>query len=159
MVNRQLKNLSSKSSLDKIQRTIASHRIEWKFITEKATWNGGYWERLVTSLKRTQSGKSLARQYRFMRNRSNDKRQTSNIYHSSIPMTSAPTIEEHKLSLNRKWKKQQQIVLKIWKRWRSEYSTTFVNRAKWLTKRQEPKEGDILLVKEDNLKRDNWPQQ
>ncbi|KRZ66280.1 hypothetical protein T10_12582 [Trichinella papuae] len=50
-----------------------------------------------------------------------------------IPMTPAPT------------------------RWRSEYITTFVNRAKWLTKRQEPKEGDIVLVKEDSVKRDNWP--
>ncbi|KRZ66292.1 hypothetical protein T10_1214 [Trichinella papuae] len=60
-----------------------------------------------------------------------------------IPMTPAPTVEENKLSLNRKW--------------RSEYITTFVNRAKWLTKRQEPKEGDIVLVKEDSVKRDNWP--
>ncbi|KRX86746.1 hypothetical protein T4E_664 [Trichinella pseudospiralis] len=26
-----------------------------------------------------------------------------------------------------------------------------------MTKRQEPKEGDIVLVKEDNTKRENWP--
>ncbi|XP_003369284.1 conserved hypothetical protein, partial [Trichinella spiralis] len=70
---------------------------------------------------------------------------------------STPTVEEDELPLNRKWRKRQQIILHFWKRWRNEYVTTFVSRSKWMTKRQEPKEGDIVLVKEDNTKRENWP--
>ncbi|KRY91134.1 hypothetical protein T4D_15922 [Trichinella pseudospiralis] len=53
MADRQLKNLFSRPSLDKVQRTMIRHRIEWKFITERAPWNGGYWERLVRSVKNT----------------------------------------------------------------------------------------------------------
>ncbi|KRZ79631.1 hypothetical protein T10_10510 [Trichinella papuae] len=34
-----------------VQRTLANERIEWKFITERAPWCGGYWERLVQSVK------------------------------------------------------------------------------------------------------------
>ncbi|KRZ18721.1 hypothetical protein T11_10456 [Trichinella zimbabwensis] len=34
-----------------VQRTLADERIEWKFITERAPWCGGYWERLVQSVK------------------------------------------------------------------------------------------------------------
>ncbi|KRX34641.1 hypothetical protein T05_6672 [Trichinella murrelli] len=53
MADRQLKNLFSRPSLDKVQRTMIRHRIEWKFITERAPWHGGYWERLVRSVKNT----------------------------------------------------------------------------------------------------------
>ncbi|KRZ75252.1 hypothetical protein T10_4672 [Trichinella papuae] len=40
MADRQLKNLFSKTSLDKVQRTMTKHRIEWKFITQDCfCWN------------------------------------------------------------------------------------------------------------------------
>ncbi|KRZ66287.1 hypothetical protein T10_2980, partial [Trichinella papuae] len=184
MADRQLKNLFSKSSLDKIQRTITSHRIEWKFITERAPWNGGYWERLVRSVKNTLrkilgkttldeeelttvlceiEAKINARPLTFVGDDVKDADALTPFHFLigrpfvDIPMTPASTVEEKRLSLNRKWKKRQQIVFHFWKRWRNEYITTFVNRMKWMTKRQEPKEGDIVLVKEDNMKRENWP--
>ncbi|KRX12617.1 hypothetical protein T07_7147 [Trichinella nelsoni] len=34
-----------------VQRTLADEHIEWRFITERAPWCGGYWERLVRSVK------------------------------------------------------------------------------------------------------------
>ncbi|KRX38630.1 hypothetical protein T05_1910, partial [Trichinella murrelli] len=74
-----------------------------------------------------------------------------------LPMMSTPTVDKEELPLNRKWRKRQQIILHFWKRWRNVYVTTFVSRSKWMTKRQEPKEGDIVLVKEDNAKRKSWP--
>ncbi|KRX69467.1 hypothetical protein T06_11452 [Trichinella sp. T6] len=58
---------------------------------------------------------------------------------------STPTVDEEELPLNRKWRKRQKIILHFWKRWRNEYVTTFVSRSKWMMKRQEPKEGDIVL--------------
>ncbi|KRX58675.1 hypothetical protein T06_6637, partial [Trichinella sp. T6] len=34
-----------------VQRHLASERVEWIFITERSPWCGGYWERLVRSVK------------------------------------------------------------------------------------------------------------
>ncbi|KRZ52415.1 hypothetical protein T02_13732 [Trichinella nativa] len=39
------------SSTQAHPRTLADERIEWKFITERAPWCGGCWERLVQSVK------------------------------------------------------------------------------------------------------------
>ncbi|KRZ54689.1 hypothetical protein T02_7712 [Trichinella nativa] len=178
MAERQLKNLFLKSSIDKVQRTMTRHRIESKFITEGTPWNDGYWERLVRSMKNTLRkilGKSTldeeelttvyinARRLTFVGDDVKDA-DALTLFHfligstfNDIPMLSPPTVEEDELPLNRKWRKRQQIVLHFWKRWRNEYITIFVNRTKWMTKRPEPKEGDIVLVKEDNMKRENWP--
>ncbi|XP_003370011.1 Pao retrotransposon peptidase superfamily [Trichinella spiralis] len=183
MADRLLKNLFSKPSLDKVQRTMIRHRIEWKFITERAPWNGGYWERLVRSVKNTLKkilGKTTldeeelttvlceieakinARPLTFVGDDVKDADALTPFHFLigrsfvDLPMMSTPTVEEDELPLNRKWRKRQQIILHFWKRWRNEYVTTFVSRSKWMTKRQEPKEGDIVLVKEDNTKRENW---
>ncbi|KRX59253.1 hypothetical protein T09_9840 [Trichinella sp. T9] len=184
MADRQLKNLFAKPSLDKIQRTMIRHRIEWKFITKRAPWNGGYWERLVRSVKNTLrkilekttldeeelttvlceiEAKINARPLTFVGDDVKDADALTPFHFLigrsfvDLPMMSTPTVEEDELPLNRKWRKRQQIILHFWKRWRNEYVTTFVSRTKWMTKRQEPKEGDIVLVKEDNTKRENWP--
>ncbi|KRZ68685.1 hypothetical protein T10_3494 [Trichinella papuae] len=37
--------------MDRIQRELVRNRIHWKFIPERAPWMGGYWERLVRSVK------------------------------------------------------------------------------------------------------------
>ncbi|KRY08738.1 hypothetical protein T12_12720 [Trichinella patagoniensis] len=172
MAERQLKNLFLKSSLNKVQRTMTRHRIESKFITEGTPWNDGYWERLKNPWKDNKNqrlclceieAKINARRLTFVGDDVKDA-DALTLFHfligstfNDIPMLSPPTVEEDELPLNRKWRKRQQIVLHFWKRRRNEYITTFVNRTKWMTKRPEPKEGDIVLVKEDNMKRENWP--
>ncbi|KRY26942.1 hypothetical protein T01_15472 [Trichinella spiralis] len=37
--------------VDRVQRELVGHRIHWKFIPDRAPWMGGYWERLVRSVK------------------------------------------------------------------------------------------------------------
>ncbi|KRY30334.1 hypothetical protein T01_9093, partial [Trichinella spiralis] len=46
-----LKHLFSGQNWETVQRHLASERVEWIFITERAPWCGGYWERLVRSVK------------------------------------------------------------------------------------------------------------
>ena len=35
-----------------VRHYMLNQQVEWKFIVEKAPWWGGYWERLVQSVKR-----------------------------------------------------------------------------------------------------------
>ncbi|KRY58771.1 hypothetical protein T03_7489 [Trichinella britovi] len=46
-----LKPLFRNHNWEVVQRTLADEHIEWRFITERAPWCGGYWERLVRSVK------------------------------------------------------------------------------------------------------------
>ncbi|KRX71378.1 Retrovirus-related Pol polyprotein from transposon 17.6 [Trichinella sp. T6] len=47
----ELRQLWRHVDVDRVQRELVGHRIHWKFITERAPWMGGYWERLVRSIK------------------------------------------------------------------------------------------------------------
>ncbi|KRX51142.1 hypothetical protein T05_9409 [Trichinella murrelli] len=49
--NAFLKHLFSRRNWETVQRHLASERVEWIFITERSPWCGGYWERLVRSVK------------------------------------------------------------------------------------------------------------
>ncbi|KRY97294.1 hypothetical protein T4C_4113, partial [Trichinella pseudospiralis] len=49
--NAFLKHVFSGRNWETVQRHLASERVEWIFITERSPWCGGYWERLVRSVK------------------------------------------------------------------------------------------------------------
>ncbi|VEN41764.1 unnamed protein product [Callosobruchus maculatus] len=58
----ELKELTKILTNGKFQAFAASHRIEWRFIAERAAWWGGFWERMVKTVKdalKLTLGKSL----------------------------------------------------------------------------------------------------
>ncbi|KRZ97647.1 hypothetical protein T08_3806 [Trichinella sp. T8] len=50
-LDKDLRQLVSTEMIDNIVRELTSHHIQWNFITERAPWMGGYWERLIRSMK------------------------------------------------------------------------------------------------------------
>ncbi|KFD48104.1 hypothetical protein M513_11047 [Trichuris suis] len=49
--DKEIQRLFSGRNLDQIKEKLSPEGITWKFITERAPWTGGYWERLVRSVK------------------------------------------------------------------------------------------------------------
>nr|CAI5842142.1 unnamed protein product [Callosobruchus analis] len=49
----ELQELSRIMTNERIQTFAASHRIEWRFIVERAAWWGGFWKRMVRTVKDT----------------------------------------------------------------------------------------------------------
>ncbi|KRX13015.1 Tigger transposable element-derived protein 6, partial [Trichinella nelsoni] len=49
--DQELRDLFSENQWSEIREALTVNRIKWKYITERAPWNGGYWERIVRSVK------------------------------------------------------------------------------------------------------------
>ena len=45
----------------------------------------------------------------------------------------------------------------FWERWRREYVSTLQSRSKWQKSQPNIKEGDLVLLRDTQLKRNQWP--
>lgn len=58
-------------------------------------------------------------------------------------------------SLNR-WHLTQKMLQNFWRRWSQEYLTQLQHRYKWKDIESEPKVGDVVLIREDDLPPAKW---
>ena len=58
---------------------------------------------------------------------------------------------------NKHWKRVQGLADAFWKRWRHEYLTTLQPRKKWHSERRNLQVGDVVLLKDSQVKRTEWP--
>ncbi|KAK0135215.1 hypothetical protein N1851_028957 [Merluccius polli] len=55
------------------------------------------------------------------------------------------------------WKQVQSLADTFWNRWRREYLHTLQSRRKWQEKKPNLQVGDIILMKDNRAKRNQWP--
>lgn len=55
-----------------------------------------------------------------------------------------------------RWQLVQRMLQNFWRRWSQEYLSTLLNRYKWAYKLPEPKIGDVVLIKEEDLPPSRW---
>lgn len=55
------------------------------------------------------------------------------------------------------WKRVQSLADEFWSRWRKEFLSTLQTRQKWQHKRPDIKEGDVVLLKDQQARRNKWP--
>jgi len=55
------------------------------------------------------------------------------------------------------WRQVQSLADSFWKRWRQEYLTTLQPRRKWTENKPNLQEGDVVLLKDCQEKRNEWP--
>ncbi|KFD55982.1 hypothetical protein M513_03106 [Trichuris suis] len=184
--DRALNELFNKENRTLIKRELSKDRITWTFITPRSPWCGGYWERLVGSVKialkkalghayvnEQQLSTILceieaqinARPLTFLSADPKDMECLTPFHfltgkaYRQIPNLTDFGAKPQQLSgseLRRKWRAQQTAMAQFWKRWRTEYLVSLTGRNKWKATRAGPRVGDIVLVEEDNVKRQNW---
>ena len=64
--------------------------------------------------------------------------------------------QESDLYVRRRWRQVQYLSDIFWKRWSKEYLHTLQTRQKWTKPMRDAKCGDIVLVMEENLPRNQW---
>ena len=57
----------------------------------------------------------------------------------------------------RRWRTVQYIANQFWSRWRKEYLLALQERPKWNTVRPNMEVGDIVLLVDEDVKRNKWP--
>ena len=55
------------------------------------------------------------------------------------------------------WKQVQHLANVFWSRWRREYLSTLQSRSKWQDDRPNVQEGDLVLMKDSQVQRNDWP--
>ncbi len=55
------------------------------------------------------------------------------------------------------WRHVQMLVDSFWKQWKQEYLSTLQSRRKWTEERENIQEGDVVLLKDGEAKRSEWP--
>ncbi|XP_038823288.1 uncharacterized protein LOC120023350 [Salvelinus namaycush] len=75
--------------------------------------------------------------------------------------TSATSAPSGYFSMNdlhgKQWKQVQCLADTFWKRWRQEYLTTLQRRRKWTAEKPNVKVGDVVLLKDSQAHRNDWP--
>lgn len=74
------------------------------------------------------------------------------------PLVTLPdrNFEESNLSTLRRWQLTQRMLQDFWRCWSRDYVHQLQQRYKWQNQIPEPKEGDIVLIKEDDLPPSRW---
>ncbi|XP_003370071.1 conserved hypothetical protein [Trichinella spiralis] len=179
-----MRDLLRGNSACKIREELAMRQIEWKYSTDRAPWCGGYWERLVRSMKnalRKVLGKALLRSWELhtvlceLEARINDRPLTllSEVPHDCAPLTPAHFLIGRELaslpipaasasaptnasSLRKRWRHQQLLMKHLWNRWLEEYLVTLTSRGKWTKIGRQPEKGDLVFLVEEGVPRNRW---
>ena len=158
--------------------------ISWTFIPPRAPHRGGIWERVMAMFKRHLAALStvnplhvdalgtLIVEIEAIINKrpitaiSTDPSDfealtpahilyPSMMTHSSatiVPTNTLDEVGEHRAS----WKRVQARVNAFWHQWRREYVTSLHERKKWTTTRKDLKNGDLIIMTDEQVYRVEW---
>ncbi|XP_076144361.1 uncharacterized protein LOC143126351 [Alosa pseudoharengus] len=73
------------------------------------------------------------------------------------PVSPPPGEYDLKDLYNKQWKQVQSLADTFWKRWRQEYLVSLQPRRKWHEEKPNLREGDVVLLKDAQVKRNKWP--
>ncbi|UYV68114.1 hypothetical protein LAZ67_5003091 [Cordylochernes scorpioides] len=163
----------------RIERETSIKRIQWIFIPPSAPWWGGFWERMVRTIKEmlikmlghrklkyVQLQTALCEIESIINNRpltyvsedDNDlKPLTPNEFLQNGPESSFPEFENLKPEmLHTRYRELDQLKRELKKRFLKEYLGALIQKSENIDRRQ-LKVGDVVLIGQENLKRMFWP--
>ena len=175
----ELKVINRWNESVEVQTFALSEKIKWKYIVERAAWWGGWWERLVKSVKdalKLTSSKFLlqfdelhtvlteientinSRPLTYIDNDcSNLLSLTPNHFLKPIVQTQLMIQNEERSKLTDIWKKREKLLVKFWKVWKKDYLQQLRSaHHKSLRKTMIFQKGDIVLVHDQVKPRMYW---
>lgn len=167
-----------------VKTYLTNAKITWVFNPPHASHFGGVWERMIGSVRRILDAlllesRSLDLTHEVL---STLMAEVCAIVNSRplIPVSSDPEAPDvlspsllftqkrpdatyevpifgSKEALRSQWKLVQYLADHFWSRWRTEYLDTLQKRTKWHSEGEVFKKGDVVLVKNEDSHRNQWP--
>ena len=180
-------NTSDDFSFEKFHRELQEQGTEWTMNPPHASHFGGIWERKIGSLKRilnatlSQLGPRLLSHDEFVTLLSEASSIINNTPLTNLqsnpnepfPITPALLLTQKVISNpppletysekdilaygKRRYRRVQHLSDYFWNKWRNEYLSDQIYRKKWLNKCNSLKVGDLVLLKNKNVRRNKWP--
>ncbi|XP_060580217.1 uncharacterized protein LOC132737005 [Ruditapes philippinarum] len=164
-----------------IGQFMLQREIEWNFNPPSASHMGGIWERMIRSTRAIL--RSLVKEQlltdeqlltvvteveKILNDRpitrvSDDPKDPPVLTPSMILLLKSNTciprgiFRKEDTYAKRRWRQAQYLADIFWKRWIREYIPTLQSRQKWLRPQRDIREGDIVLVAQENIPRGQWP--
>ena len=177
----ELHEFIQKLDKNKITDYATTNHITWTFNPPGAPHMGGAWERLVRSTKEVMFG--LMKEHtltdsqlltfvteaeaivnsRPLTHLSDDAMDLEALTPNHVLLgqhrnwTSITDVSEADICSRRQWKRVQALRAMFWSRWVQEYLPLLTKRARWRVNTPAYQVGELVLVKDDDVKRSKWP--
>ena len=76
---------------------------------------------------------------------------------SKVVMPPLGEFQKSDLYCRRRWRTVQYLSNVFWSKWKNEYLQNLQSRQRWTQKKRNFKVNDVVLLKEDNVTRNEWP--
>lgn len=161
------------------QNFILEREIDWQFGPPEASHWGGVWERMIRSVRRilqaiTRGQRNtdetlltfLSEVERIINDRplvpvSEDGRDPDALTPNRLLLLRDSKTPMDECTFNtycvRSWRRVQLLASTFWKRWKTEYVCMLQERTKWFRQRRDLKVGDLVLVVDEKVDRNQWP--
>lgn len=165
-----------------VQRYLNQQGCSWEFNPPHASHMGGSWERLIGMARRILDSVLLEQHSRLTHDVlctlmaevtaiinarplipvSNDPEDPfilspSMLLTQKVGVPPPPGDFADKDLLTKQWRQVQALANKFWSRWSREYLPTLQHRRKWNKSHPNLQEGDLVLLKDSQAARNNWP--
>ena len=178
---KELRSLIKEWNQSQILDELSQNQIDWHFNPPTASHMGGIWERLVASVKRSlrvvlghqvvseeELSTVLVEVESVLNSRpitycSGDVRDpeplTPRHFLLGYPEAVLPpgSFDDETLLSKKRWRHTQVLADHFWQRWRREYLPTLIRREKWAQAPDNLREGDIIMMVDDQAPRSYWP--
>ncbi|KAK7892056.1 hypothetical protein WMY93_024019 [Mugilogobius chulae] len=174
--------LSQKEPNGAMQKFLSEQNCEWVFNVPHASHMGGSWERLIGLSRRILDAMLLKNNIQLTHDTlctlmmevaaiinarplvpvSNDPEAPS-ILSPAMILTQKVGIAPpqgqftNKDLYSKQWRQVQALADEFWRRWRQEYLPTLQMRRKWTETKRDVREGDIVLLRDNQAARNKWP--
>ena len=181
--DKELKESIKKWNSKKIEDALLQKNIEFKFNPPGASHHGGVWERQIRTIRKVLSGLTKEQAIKFsdeslatlfcevesiLNNRplcptSNNPNDYDALTPNHLLQGRAPVtfpiglFDKNDSYMQKKWRQVQYLVELFWTRWKKEYIPILQERQKWVLPKRSHREGDLVLVIDILLPRNQWP--